>query len=124
MLFIHGIYFTVGFLFCIVIADLIQPGQYDYGFNFDLRLRKRDGPIQSTIVTGAPRVGGETQLRPDIRDLQKDEDKWNLYLLALSWMQFTDQESPFSWYQITGVSVKGKTRSSSNICQESMVLLR
>ncbi|KAI8965927.1 Di-copper centre-containing protein [Daldinia sp. FL1419] len=85
-----------------VISDLVQPGQYDYGFNADLRLRKRD-PFQSTIVAGAPRVDGQALLRPDIRDLQKDEDKWNLYLLALSWMQFTDQEAQFSWYQITGI---------------------
>ncbi|KAK6954358.1 hypothetical protein Daesc_004325 [Daldinia eschscholtzii] len=96
---IHKICLVVTLLFSIVVAD-IQPGQYDYGFTADMRLRKR-APSQSSIVSGPPRFNGEVQLRPDIRDLQKDEDKWNLYLLALSWMQFTDQESPFSWYQIT-----------------------
>ncbi|KAI1416072.1 Di-copper centre-containing protein [Hypoxylon sp. FL1857] len=103
MSFVHRVYFICFFILSsMVIADSVQSGQYDYGFNVDLRLRKRE-PTQSHIVTGPPRVDGKTQLRPDIRDLQKDEDKWNLYLLALSWMQFTDQESPYSWYQITGI---------------------
>ncbi|KAL7629292.1 hypothetical protein AAE478_000812 [Parahypoxylon ruwenzoriense] len=101
MSFIRKIHFAIGFLISAILADLVQPGQYDYGFNVDLRLRKREGPTQSHIVTGAPPVHGTAQVRPDIRDLQKDNDKWNLYILALSWMQFTDQESPFSWYQIT-----------------------
>ncbi|KAI1466640.1 Di-copper centre-containing protein [Daldinia caldariorum] len=98
---IHRICLVFALLFSVAVAG-IQLGQYDYGFTADLRLRKR-APSQSSIVAGPPRVNGEIQLRPDIRDLQKDEDKWNLYLLALSWMQFTDQESPFSWYQITGI---------------------
>ncbi|KAF3061355.1 Tyrosinase [Daldinia childiae] len=101
MLSVHKICLAFTLLFSIVIAN-VQPGQYDYGFTADLRLRKR-APSQSSIVTGPPRFNGETQLRQDIRDLQNDEDKWNLYLLALSWMQFTDQESQFSWYQITGI---------------------
>ncbi|KAI0898379.1 Di-copper centre-containing protein [Annulohypoxylon nitens] len=102
MPFIHQVYLVIIFLFSTVVADLVHPGQYDYGFNADVRLRKRD-PVQSRIVTGVPRINGKAQPRPDIRDLQKDEDKWSLYILALSWMQFTDQEKPFSWYQITGI---------------------
>jgi tyrosinase len=47
-------------------------------------------------------VDGQPQLRQEIRDLQKDDDLWNLYILALSWMQYTPQDSPFSWYQIAG----------------------
>ncbi|KAI1107801.1 Di-copper centre-containing protein [Jackrogersella minutella] len=102
MSFIHKTSLVIGFLLSVVVADLVHPGQYDYGFNADVRFRKRD-PVQSRIVTGVPRVDGQALLRPDIRDLQKDEDKWNLYILALSWMQYTDQEMPFSWYQITGI---------------------
>ncbi|OTB08796.1 hypothetical protein M426DRAFT_7516 [Hypoxylon sp. CI-4A] len=99
---IWKIYFTASLLLGLVIGDLVLPGQYDYGFNAELRLRKR-APSQSLIVTGIPHVDGQAQFRPDIRDLQKDEDRWSLYILALSWMQYTDQESSFSWYQITGI---------------------
>ncbi|KAI0176329.1 Di-copper centre-containing protein [Hypoxylon sp. FL1284] len=102
MSFSRAILFAIVFLFSIALADLTQSGQYDYGFNVDLRLRKRD-PSQSHVVTGLPRVKGEAPVRPDIRDLQADKDKWNLYILALNWMQYTDQDSPFSWYQITGI---------------------
>ncbi|KAI0842135.1 Di-copper centre-containing protein [Hypoxylon sp. FL0890] len=102
MLSSHRVYFIIGLLFSLVVADFVQSGRYDYGFNADLRLRKR-GPTQSRIVTGSPRLDGQIPLRPDIRDLQKDEDRWNLYILALNYMQFTDQDSPFSWYQITGI---------------------
>ncbi|KAI0009769.1 Di-copper centre-containing protein [Xylariaceae sp. FL0662B] len=84
------------------IAGHIRRGQYDYGLNLDHRVRKRE-PVQSSIVAGLPRIDGKAPLRAEIRDLKKDEDKWNLYILALSWMQFTDQESPFSWYQIAGI---------------------
>ncbi|XXG94702.1 ammonium transporter Amt1 [Hypoxylon texense] len=98
----HRIFLVVTFFFSLVLADLTQQGQYDYGFNVDLRLRKRE-PSQSPIVTGLPRVNGQPPLRLDIRDLEKDKDMWTLYILALNWMQYTDQESPFSWYQITGI---------------------
>ncbi|KAI1768268.1 Di-copper centre-containing protein [Hypoxylon sp. FL1150] len=96
-------YILAGALFIsTVLADVIHPGRYDYGFNVDLRLQKRE-PLQSPIVTGLPRVNGSSPLRRDIRDLAKDEDGWTLYILALNWMQYTDQDSPFSWYQITGI---------------------
>ncbi|KAI1382190.1 Di-copper centre-containing protein [Hypoxylon crocopeplum] len=100
---IHTISFAIGFLFSTILADLVHAGQYDYGFHANLRLRKLKGPVQSFIVSGLPRADGETPLRPDIRELQRDEDKWSLYILALSMMQYTNQESPFSWYQITGI---------------------
>lgn len=106
MPFSRRIFLVVTFFFSLVLTDLTQQGQYDYGFNVDLRLRKRE-PSQSPIVTGLPRVNGQPPLRLDIRDLEKDKDMWTLYILALNWMQYTDQESPFSWYQITGTPVVG-----------------
>lgn len=102
------IFLVVALFFSIVPADVTPPGRYDYGFSVDLRLRKRE-PSQSPIVTGLPRVNGTSPIRPDIRDLEKDEDGWNLFILALNWMQFTDQDSPFSWYQITGTPARDKT---------------
>ncbi|KAI1814106.1 Di-copper centre-containing protein [Poronia punctata] len=79
---------------------------YDYGpkhrSNTHLPIHSR-GFSQSSVVGSLPLVEGKPQQRLEIRDLEKDEDLWNLYLLALSWMQYTDQESPFSWYQIAGI---------------------
>ncbi|KAI0974399.1 Di-copper centre-containing protein [Xylaria arbuscula] len=75
---------------------------YDYGHHMNLRINKRDFG-QSSIVGSLPLVDGQPQPRLEIRDLQKNDDQWNLYLLALSWMQYTSQDSPFSWYQIAGI---------------------
>ncbi|GAW18090.1 hypothetical protein ANO14919_075610 [Xylariales sp. No.14919] len=74
---------------------------YDYGHRMNLRVNKRDFG-QSSIVGSLPLVDGQPQPRLEIRDLQKNHDQWNLYILALSWMQYTSQDSPFSFYQIAG----------------------
>ncbi|KAI1501711.1 hypothetical protein F5X99DRAFT_428173 [Biscogniauxia marginata] len=76
--------------------------QYDYGRKVDHRLNKRD-PSQSFIVGGLPLIDGQVLSRQEIRELEKDKDKWNLYILALSWMQYTSQDSPFSFYQVAGI---------------------
>ncbi|CAJ2502021.1 Uu.00g048740.m01.CDS01 [Anthostomella pinea] len=103
MVFIHRLFLLCScFLVAACLATYDGPGQYNYGVNARLRLRKRQY-TQSFIVSSLPRIDGKPQLRVELRDLEKDEDKWNLYLLALSWMQYTDQESPFSWYQIAGI---------------------
>ncbi|KAI1300345.1 hypothetical protein F5Y03DRAFT_386082 [Xylaria venustula] len=68
----------------------------------NLRVNKRDFG-QSSIVASLPLVDGQPQPRLEIRELEKNDDQWNLYLLALSWMQYTSQDSPFSWYQIAGI---------------------
>ncbi|KAJ8128213.1 hypothetical protein O1611_g5423 [Lasiodiplodia mahajangana] len=75
---------------------------YDYGHKNSLRVYKRDF-VQSSIVGSLPLVDGQPQPRLEIRDLEQDDDQWNLYILALSWMQYTSQDSPFSWYQIAGI---------------------
>lgn len=75
--------------------------RYDYGHNTSLRLYKRDFG-QSSVVGSLPLVDGQPQPRLEIRDLHKDKDLWSLYILAVSWMQYTSQDSPFSWYQIAG----------------------
>jgi len=78
---------------------------YDYGTIYGPRshshIQKRSFS-QSSIVGSLPLVDGQPPQRVEIRDLEKDNDLWNLYILALSWMQYTAQDSPFSWYQIAG----------------------
>ncbi|KAI0392389.1 Di-copper centre-containing protein [Xylariaceae sp. FL0594] len=78
---------------------------YDYGAIRGPRshnLQKRSFS-QSSIVGSLPLADGQLPQRIEIRDLEKDADLWNLYILAVSWMQYTAQESPFSWYQIAGI---------------------
>ncbi|KAI1177506.1 Di-copper centre-containing protein [Nemania sp. FL0916] len=75
---------------------------YDYGHGTGFHIHKRDFG-QSSIVGSLPLVDGKPQPRLEIRELQKHDDLWNLYILALSWMQYTPQDSPFSWYQIAGI---------------------
>ena len=76
--------------------------EYNYGFDIS-NLVRRQAP-DPFVVTGMPRVNSITPIRPEIRQLQQDPDRWTLYILALSLMQYTDQTQPFSWYQIAGMA--------------------
>lgn len=89
LFFVHGL------------AGAYSAKGYDYGHNTNLGIYKRDFG-QSSVVGSLPLVDGQPQPRLEIRDLEKDKDQWSLYILALSWMQYTPQDSPFSWYQIAG----------------------
>ncbi|KAI0553589.1 Di-copper centre-containing protein [Xylaria curta] len=84
------------------LAGVYGANGYDYGHHTNLGIYKRDFG-QSSVVGSLPLVDGQPQPRLEIRDLEKDKDQWNLYILALSWMQYTPQDSPFSWYQIAGI---------------------
>lgn len=73
---------------------------YDYGLDINtLAKREVQDPF---VVSGMSRVNNVTLNRPEIRELQGDDDRWSLYILALSMMQYTDQSQQFSWYQIAG----------------------
>jgi len=80
---------------------------YDYGIATS-EIVKRQAAMQyspSATVTGAQTgtgPNGSAPLRPNILDMEKDSDTWNLYILALDMMQYTDQSQLFSWYQIAG----------------------
>ncbi|KAI0402806.1 Di-copper centre-containing protein [Xylaria palmicola] len=76
--------------------------KYDYGHSTNLRINKR-AFSQSSVVGSLPLIDGQPQPRLEIRELEEDDDLWSLYILALSWMQYTAQDSPFSWYQIAGI---------------------
>ncbi|KAI1828051.1 Di-copper centre-containing protein [Xylaria intraflava] len=94
--------FSLLFFFYALVGAHVFRG-YDYGFNTSSRrVYKRDF-AQSSIVGSLPLVDGRPQQRREIRDIQKDDDQWNLFILASSWMQYTPQDSPFSWYQIAGI---------------------
>ncbi|RYP87352.1 hypothetical protein DL769_000556 [Monosporascus sp. CRB-8-3] len=97
--------FTVLLSACFVpthLASFSGRGQYEYGSDVHARFQKRQG-YRPPIVTGLPSVDGHLPSRREIRELEKDEDLWNLFLLALSWMQYTDQDVWSSWYKIAGI---------------------
>ena len=90
------------------------PGrrQYNYGFDVHDPFQRREDD-KHPIVADLPRVNGSLPLRREIRDLEKDDDIWNLFILALSWMQYTDQSKWSSWYQIAGTPARTQTPTSS-----------
>lgn len=47
---------------------------------------------------------GSLPVRREIRELEKDQDLWTLYLLGLDYMQASEQDDPLSWYKIMGRS--------------------
>jgi tyrosinase len=76
---------------------------YDYGFDVARAFNtKRQLGGNIVVTTGMPVRSGPVPVRPDVRDLQKDLEKWSLYILALDMMQWTDQSYPTSWFSISG----------------------
>lgn len=74
---------------------------YNYGFDVHGRVKRELGQALRVVVRGDG--GPDIRVRQEIRQLEQDQDVWNLYILALSMMQFTDQSEPTSWYGITGL---------------------
>lgn len=79
-------------------------GAYDYGHDMDLTIHKRDvnpNKSKSALVESIP-YNGTIPIRPELRGLQNNFEQWNLYILAVSWMQWMNQSDPASWYAIAG----------------------
>jgi tyrosinase len=49
--------------------------------------------------------GTGVQPRREIRDLEKDAELWNMYMLALSRFQAMDQREKISYYQVAGTHI-------------------
>ncbi|KXH25142.1 hypothetical protein CSIM01_11403 [Colletotrichum simmondsii] len=82
-------------------AAIPSPPAYDYGFEAATVVKRQtQDPI---IVTKLPSINGTIPNRPDIRELKENPFKWNLFLLASSMFQFTNQSEQLSWYQIAGI---------------------
>ncbi|KAK2059846.1 Di-copper centre-containing protein [Colletotrichum caudatum] len=89
----------------LVVATIVlsspYPPTYDYGFDVrKLLKRQADQPI---IVAKLPSVNGTVPVRQEIRQMKQNPFKWNLFLLASSMLQYTDQKEELSWYQIAGI---------------------
>jgi tyrosinase len=78
-----------------------QYSAYNYGFNVKKRV-KRQLDRRSTMIV-QERTGGDIQVRQEIRQVEKDQDLWTLYILGLSMLQYTDQASPMSYYGLAGM---------------------
>lgn len=92
-------------ILCCCMISMVLGTSYDYGFDVTKAhqsKRQSDGII---VTTGMPlNEDGSVPVRPEIRDLQQDVDRWSLYVLALDMLQYTDQSEPTSWFGITSTS--------------------
>ncbi|KAJ4297234.1 hypothetical protein N0V88_004152 [Collariella sp. IMI 366227] len=71
---------------------------YDYGFDAQGHVKRQLASNRASLVDRK-----DIHMRLEIRQLEKDQDLWTLYLLALSMMQYTDQSSPISYYSLAGI---------------------
>lgn len=94
-----------------------QYAGYDFGVGLS-KLTRRWSLTGNTLVYNqlASSTGdndGDKALRVEIRDLEKNEDQWTLYMLGLSMMQYTNQSDEISWYQVTGLLLQAAVLPSS-----------
>jgi len=78
-------------------------GPYDYGIDRNTILKRQSS--NSLAVNGVhTRTGpnGSLPLRLEIRDLEKDNNTWTLYLLGLDMLQSKNQTEMLSWYSLAG----------------------
>jgi tyrosinase len=85
----------VGMLFTVVV--LLQAVAASNSHAQAHMMHKRATNIQCTGVTE-----GAAAPRLEIRELMKNADQWNLYLLAMENFQAKDKSDPMSYYQISG----------------------
>ena len=84
----------------------VAHASYDYGFDRNTILKRQTSDIYP--VTGIQTSSGTNEsvpLRREIRQLEQDNITWNLYILGLDLLQYTNQTEMLSWYQIAGTSV-------------------
>jgi tyrosinase len=64
--------------------------------------RKRQDGLFSVLGVAGP----DSHPRLEIRELEKNEDQWNVYLLGLQRFQSVDQSDKLSYYQISGTFIR------------------
>ncbi|POS84884.1 hypothetical protein EPUL_005609 [Erysiphe pulchra] len=77
---------------------------YDYGIISPLITARQ---IPTSFVTrgtfGGEGPNGSIPLRREVRDLEKDEDSWTLFILGMDQMQHVNQNERSSWYSLAGI---------------------
>jgi tyrosinase len=84
---------------CLIHLSQAQYMTYNYGFDVNPHVRRQ--MPQRMVVRGDS--GERQQVRLELRQLERDQELWTLYILGLSMLQYTDQSSPTSWYSIAGL---------------------
>lgn len=94
---------TLSLVCCSMMASVLGEN-YNYGINITEGLKAKRASSDGIIVTtGMPlRANGSVPVRYEIRNLQQDTNKWELYILALDLMQYTNQSVITSWFSISG----------------------
>jgi tyrosinase len=78
---------------------------YNYGIDKDTILKRQVSSFYAdTGIYAGNGPDSSVPLRQEIRQLQKDNLTWTLYILGLDMLQYTDQTEMLSWYQIAGIS--------------------
>ncbi|KAL2680998.1 hypothetical protein Neosp_008601 [[Neocosmospora] mangrovei] len=78
-----------------------QP--YNYGADIQSLTRRQEANAR-VVIKPLPIIrNGTMPLRYEIREMKADRYKWDLFILALSMLQYTSQDDPRSWYQIAGI---------------------
>lgn len=85
------------------LSAVASANPYDYGFNTEKLVRRGDTSDPIIIKMLPLAANGSLPVRPEIRDMRKDKYTWDLYILALSMLQYVNQNHPLSWYQIAGI---------------------
>lgn len=80
---------------------IAQYSAYNYGFDVKKRAKRQLGRRSTMVVQ--EKADGDIQVRQEIRQVEKDEEMWTLYILGLSMLQYTDQASPMSYYGLAGL---------------------
>lgn len=62
--------------------------------------RRQTNSSGYTVVTGIQGTG--TQPRLEIRQLEKNADQWNIYLLGMARFMRSNQSEKLSYYQVAG----------------------
>ncbi len=84
------------------VITVISAQSYDYGIDAEGIVRRQDSSARILVGKLPLAPNGSTPVRPELRDMRKDQYAWNLYILAQSMLQYVAQDNPLSWYQITG----------------------
>ncbi|KAL3419107.1 tyrosinase precursor [Phlyctema vagabunda] len=83
----------------LLLLQKASAASYDYGIDTHSLVPRQ--AISNIIITGA--LPSSNGVRREIRDLEKDNTTWTLYLLAMDMMQYTNQSDMQSWYQLAGI---------------------